>query len=502
MNFVQPVNKTAYNTTQNKLLDKLSVKASKVMTESAERLYNKVLTEEPDNAVVNNEHGILAHVKVTVDGTWQRRGHCSKIGVVFVISSLTGEVLDYEVKSLFCHQCKSIRRKYKLNNTLFDQWYDRHKDVCKINHSGSSDSMECDAAKSIFLRSIDQYKLVYSSFIGDGDSSSFGNVAKACLEKYGPEYTVKKEECVGHVQKRMGSRLRNLKKNMKGKKLSDGVSIGGRGRLTDKTVDKIQNFYGQAIRANPGDLKGMVDSIWAIYYHMIKGTEMELPEQHQYCPKGDASWCKYWSNRESYDESRRLAPVFLEVLKPIFKDLTDENLLGRCMLGLTQNQNEAINSVLWSKCLKTKFAGKAKVQLAVCDTVCEFNLGNGCKAEVIEELVGEVGVQTLSGLQYHDRERILNSQRKVTGTSRITRRKRRADKKSKGDPVKTTYLTGAFGTGTEPELDSSIPSSTGTEKESLKFIRDKDVIFLQLVDADCESGGFYRPDLLLKTAQE
>jgi hypothetical protein len=62
--------------------------------------------------------------------------------------------------------------------------------------------MECDAAKSIFLRSIDQYKLVYSSFIGDGD-----NVAKACLEKYGPEYTIKKEECVGHVQKRMGSRL-------------------------------------------------------------------------------------------------------------------------------------------------------------------------------------------------------------------------------------------------------------------------------------------------------
>jgi len=286
---------------------------------------------------------------------------------------------------------------------------------------------------------------------------------------------------------------------MKGKKLSDGVSLGGRGRLTDKTVDKIQNFYGQAIRANPGDLKGMVDSIWAIYYHMIKSTKMELPEQHQYYLKGDASWCKYWSNRESYEGSRRLAPVFLEVLKPIFKDLTNENLLGRCMLGLTQNQNEAINSVLWSK---TKFAGKAKVQLAVCDTVCEFNLGNGCKAEVIEELVGEVGVETLSGLQYHDRERILNSQRKVTGTSRKTRRKRRADKKSKGDPVKTTYLTGAFGTGTEPEIEISIPSPTCTEKESLKFIGDKDVIFLQLVDADCESGGFYRPDLLLKTAQE
>ena len=30
----------------------------------------------------------------SVDGTWQRRGHNSKTGVVFVISILTGEVLD------------------------------------------------------------------------------------------------------------------------------------------------------------------------------------------------------------------------------------------------------------------------------------------------------------------------------------------------------------------------------------------------------------------------
>ena len=48
---------------------------------------------------------MIAKVSVTVDGTWQKRGHSSKIGIVFVISVRTGEVLDYIVKSLVCHTC-------------------------------------------------------------------------------------------------------------------------------------------------------------------------------------------------------------------------------------------------------------------------------------------------------------------------------------------------------------------------------------------------------------
>ena len=43
--------------------------------------------------------------------------------------------------------------------------------------------------------------------------------------------TIKKLECVGHIQKRMGNRLRNLRKSLKGTKLSDGKGIAGKGRL-------------------------------------------------------------------------------------------------------------------------------------------------------------------------------------------------------------------------------------------------------------------------------
>ena len=44
---------------------------------------------------------IAADVAVSVDGTWQKRGHNSRIVVVFILSIGTGEVLDcYKVFSM------------------------------------------------------------------------------------------------------------------------------------------------------------------------------------------------------------------------------------------------------------------------------------------------------------------------------------------------------------------------------------------------------------------
>lgn len=60
---------------------------------------------------------------------------------------------------------------------------------------------------------------------------------------YGDTVIIEKLECIGHVQKRMGSRLRTLKRKMKGTKLEDGKVLGGRHRLTDYKIDKFQNYY-------------------------------------------------------------------------------------------------------------------------------------------------------------------------------------------------------------------------------------------------------------------
>ena len=52
------------------------------------------------------------------------------------------------------------------------------------------------------------------------------------------------------VQKQMGTRLRSMKKKVK-----------GRGRLSDAMIGRFQNYYGIAIRSNTGDLKSMQRSI-------------------------------------------------------------------------------------------------------------------------------------------------------------------------------------------------------------------------------------------------
>lgn len=50
------------------------------------------------------------------------------------------------------------------------------------------------------------------------------------------------KKCIGHVQKRVSAALRKLKRESPG--------LGGKGKLTDGTVVKLQSYYGIAIRSN------------------------------------------------------------------------------------------------------------------------------------------------------------------------------------------------------------------------------------------------------------
>ena len=77
------------------------------------------------------------------------------------------------------------------------------------------------------------------------------------FKQFSEEYLVVKEDCVGHIQKRMSTQLRKYKSQKKGSKHQDGFSVGGRRRLTDAVVDTFQNHYGNAIRRNAQDINEM-----------------------------------------------------------------------------------------------------------------------------------------------------------------------------------------------------------------------------------------------------
>ncbi|GFT09769.1 uncharacterized protein TNCV_1651361 [Trichonephila clavipes] len=47
----------------------------------------------------------IIDVSVSYDGTWQKRGHTSNLGLGIIIDILSGLVLDFEVLSKYSHNC-------------------------------------------------------------------------------------------------------------------------------------------------------------------------------------------------------------------------------------------------------------------------------------------------------------------------------------------------------------------------------------------------------------
>ena len=130
---------------------------------------------------------------------------------------------------------------------MYTDWKSEHS--CSINHEGKCmGNMEVNGLKRMFSRSIRLNKLRYNFYIGVEMvivSVSMKYITK--LNPY-PRYKIEKGECIGHVQKRVGTRLRSIKKDYKNKILLDGKGIGGgKGRLTDKVINTLQNHYGMAI---------------------------------------------------------------------------------------------------------------------------------------------------------------------------------------------------------------------------------------------------------------
>ena len=83
-------------------------------------------------------------------------------------------------------------------------------------------------------------------------------------KKYGNNYLVLNENCARHIWKRMGSDLRNYKRNAK-EKLSYEGTVGGGGKFTEEVIDNFQNYHGTPIRDNKNAVLKMKDAIWAIY---------------------------------------------------------------------------------------------------------------------------------------------------------------------------------------------------------------------------------------------
>ena len=139
--------------------------------------------------------------------------------------------------------------------------------------------------------------------------------------------------------------------SLKGKKLADGKGVSGKGRLTDKAVTTLQNYYGMAIRQSMGDLQGMRKAVGAVPYHCSELKMKKLPTVLSYMrDKLVQVAIDKVTGKRQYKQIISLPSAVENELCPIFQDLSSETFQFRCLHGLTQNANEALNHVIWKKC--------------------------------------------------------------------------------------------------------------------------------------------------------
>ena len=434
MNMPPPMNENAYR-------DHVSA-----INTAAELVCKKSMinASQPTKQFYEAEEDGKYDIGISADGTWRRRGYTSSYGVVSGISLVTGKVLDVEVMSKECRKCVAWKRKEGTEE--FQEWWEGHQHQCHSNFQGSSGAMDAAGCVAIFERSVEQYGLRYTEFLGDGDSKAFNLVTEKDVYE---DVKVTKLECVGHVQKRMGSRLRALKKRSGKTHLDDGKPIGGRGRLTDNVIDSMQVYYGKAIRNNTHSVKAMQDAIWAIWYHM---QSTDKNPDHSRCPVGKDSWCGFQRDvakkTSTYTRKNPLSKAVATAIYPVFEALTAEALLSGCLHGGTQNQNEAFNALIWQRATKETHSSHPTVQLATYLAVGHFNDGSKTILSVLENLGVEPGVHSSKACKKIDKDRIRHSRRKSSETSKKRRRKIRHAKKGYHEAQEAKegpqYEAGAF----------------------------------------------------------
>ena len=411
--------------------------------QAAEESMKKVASDIKQNTTTNQDP---VTCRVSLDGTWQKRGFSSLNGIVTAMNN--GRCIDAHVMSKHCKLCGIMERRKNNDDFDYKTWKIQHEESekCEVNHTKSSGAMEATGAVEIFRRSVEKYGLIYNEYLGDGDTSSFHEVVKSNpYEKH--DVVPEKLECVGHVQKRLGTRLRNLVKQHKG----TATPISGRGKLTEKTINSMQNFYGIAIRENTHDLYNMKKAVGAILWHC---TDFENQEyRHRFCPRGNESWCKYQKDvsagTNAYKPSINLPEWIHDIIQPIIVTLSSDDLLCKCLHGATQNSNEAVNNIIWNKCPKNVYVGRPVLELGVSSAILEFNEGSFGVNSVFQQYGITNGYCFNLLSERRDRVRTAICDKKVTVVGKSRRKKIRAIKKGLVDKEKElepkeTYVAGGF----------------------------------------------------------
>ena len=89
----------------------------KAVVEQLQNARNKVFS------LHRSDETDVAEIVVSYDGMWSKRGYTANIGVGFVMSVKTGEVLDFDFELKLCSECSSARKDLGEDSAEYAIWY-------------------------------------------------------------------------------------------------------------------------------------------------------------------------------------------------------------------------------------------------------------------------------------------------------------------------------------------------------------------------------------------
>ena len=215
-------------------------------------------------------------------------------------------------------------------------------------------------------------------------------------------------------------------------------------------IGKLRKYYEIAIRSNVGNLEGMKKAVAANLFHCDTIDKRPL---HEHCSPGESSWCGYQRGKakgvpNEYKHGSGLPIKVIAKVKPIYKRLSQDYLLQKCLHGKTQNQNEFLNCLVWQRVYKEFFVGRKLLEFGMCDAIFHFNMGAKIILNLLEELNIPSGKYTQGGRGVLDKEQIYPTEYKKKISSKKRRKILRGKKKKKEDKKQKAegdiYAAGTF----------------------------------------------------------
>ena len=134
----------------------------------------------------------------------------------------------------------------------------------------------------------------------------------------------------------------------------------------------------------------------------------------------------------------------MDEIECVFEELGSATLLAKCVHGGTQNPNEAFHHVIWSRCPKSIFVGRRRLEIAVSASTIVFNSGEVARASIYDKLDLETGAYTNYGMRVQDKQRITDSMIKSSNSKKLQRKEKGVSQPNCLDIETSEYFPGEF----------------------------------------------------------